>query len=150
VLLKQATSLSEAEVDPLGFGLATIDQVVPFQRSTSVPSTPPLELLPTALQLVALGHVTLESAEFPLEFGLAMMDQLVPFQCSTSVFTVPVLLTEEPTALQLVALEQVTPDSIDSFAPVALGLVITDHVVPSQRTTNVFSAALAFVKKPTA
>jgi hypothetical protein len=48
--------------------------------------------------------------------------------------------------LQLVALEQATPESTDSFWPVALGLVITDHVVPSQLMTNVFSAALAFVK----
>jgi hypothetical protein len=94
VVLEHATSLSEAKVYPLGFGLGTIDQVVPFQCSTNVRDTPPLALLPTALQLVALGHATLASTEFPLEFGLATMDQLVPFQCSTSVFTVPVLLTE--------------------------------------------------------
>jgi hypothetical protein len=146
VVLKHATPLSEAEVDPLGFGLGTVDQVVPFQCSTSVMFPPPLYAEPTALQLVALGHETLESPEFPIEFGLATMDQPVPFQCSASVLTAPVLLTDFPTALQLVALEQATPDSRLSLAPVALGLVIVDHVVPFHRTTRVFSAASVFVK----
>jgi hypothetical protein len=62
-------------------GLVTIDQLVPFQCSTNVEE---LLLVPTAKQLVVLGHDTpLRTAEL---LGLVTIDQLVPFQCSTNVF----------------------------------------------------------------
>jgi hypothetical protein len=71
-----------APVAPPGFGLVIIDQLDPFQRSTSVPRPEP-----TAKQLVALRHVTPVSsvcATFA-GFGLATIDHFVPFQRSTSV-----------------------------------------------------------------
>src|SRR5437867_4039007 len=58
VALVHRTPLSAAEVVPLGFGLATIAQLVPFQRSTKVFVAELVEELPTAKQLVAVIHDT--------------------------------------------------------------------------------------------
>ena len=46
------------EVDPVGLGLATTAQLVPFHCSTNDFSTVPSKEEPTAKQLVVLGHDT--------------------------------------------------------------------------------------------
>ena len=77
------TAASRERVAPAGFGLVTIDQVEPFQRSmNAVPADSP-----TAKQLVADVHETPFSCApvAPPGFGLATIDQLVPFQRSARV-----------------------------------------------------------------
>src|SRR5665213_2659162 len=69
------------------FGLDTIDQVVPFHRSTSVWSAVPLEAVPTAIHIFDEVHETPVNALFrPTPwFGLGAIDHAVPFHCSMSV-----------------------------------------------------------------
>jgi hypothetical protein len=71
-----------APVAPPGFGLVMIDQLDPFQRSTSVPRPDP-----TAKQLVALRQVTPVSSVCSTfaGFGLATIDHFVPFHRSKRV-----------------------------------------------------------------
>jgi hypothetical protein len=73
-------------VAPTGLGLATIDQVVPFHCSTKVFVAEPVVNVPTAMQLVGLGHATppRELLIAPAGWAVVSIDQLVPFQCSTS------------------------------------------------------------------
>ncbi len=106
-----------------GFGLDTIDQRVPFHRSTNVLVLAlPLES-PTAMQLLGLEHDTLLSVAEPVGgFGLFTTDQRVPFQRSTSVPACP-----PPTAKQLVALGHATPLNEPSFFALA-----SFHVEPFQ------------------
>jgi len=132
------TASSSALVEPsVGFGLPTIDHLVPFQRSTNVLLPEVVEKKPTAKQLDVLGHVTPSRAESvaPVGFGLATIDQLVPFQCSANVLWPGPLAA--PTAKQLVVLGHDTPFSSDSFSPVGFGLAITDQLVPFQCSTSV-------------
>ena len=78
---------------PLGSVLtpATIDHVVPFQRSMSVLiADDDAEEIPTAKQLVVVGHDT-SASELPIApeaLGLATIDHFAPFQCSMSVFVI--------------------------------------------------------------
>ena len=72
-------------------GLATIDQLVPFQRSMSVlVADDAVEELPTAKQFVVVGHDTSASALpiAPEALGLATIDHFAPFQYSISVFAI--------------------------------------------------------------
>src|SRR6476646_8994595 len=84
-----------------GFGLAMIDQLVPFHRSTNVwrkPSGPSES--PTATQRTVLVHVTAFSCGYrsPVGLGVGGMDHFAPFQRSTKVLTTPELVTPcEPT-----------------------------------------------------
>ena len=84
---------------PLGFGLRTIDHVVPLKCSTSVFLAEPVRLSPAATQLVALVHDTSSSsaADEPGTPGPALIDHFVPFQRSARV-----VVSTEPTATQLV------------------------------------------------
>jgi hypothetical protein len=86
VALEQATPYRKFPL-PVLFGLATIDQLVPFHDSTNVGLPEALEKLPTAVQLVALEQATLwrEESIAPAGFGLATIDQLVPSHDSTRV-----------------------------------------------------------------
>ena len=76
-------------------GDATIDQLVPFQRSDNGWSVPDdvLELTPIAMQLVALAHETRSRRANATDagFGLVTIDQVVPFHCSTKVLNGPTL-----------------------------------------------------------
>ena len=75
----------------LGFGLRTTAQVAPVQRSINVFGTDPVVTAPTAKQLVALAHATLDNVltPAPIGFGLDTTIHCVPFQRSTKVFVVP-------------------------------------------------------------
>jgi hypothetical protein len=59
VVLGHDTLSRPLEVTPVGLGLATIDQLAPFQRSTKVaPTVPSVDHPPTASQFVVLTHDT--------------------------------------------------------------------------------------------
>jgi hypothetical protein len=137
VALAHETDVSAGLVLPAGFGLATIDHAVPFQRSTSVRGVMPLLASPTAKQLVVLAHETPKRSLFPAPagFGLATIDQAEPFQRSMSVLAG--LTPDTPTAKQLVALGHETENRPGNGEPLGLGLATIDHTVPFQRRTSV-------------
>jgi hypothetical protein len=93
VLVAHATPNSKLDVAPTGFGLGTIDQWLPSQRSVSVRGGVLLLAveLPTATQLVRLVHETpFNSMSTAIGLGLATIVQLTPFHRSISVRAVPV------------------------------------------------------------
>jgi hypothetical protein len=137
VELGHDTDISVGVELPAGLGLGTIDQFVPFQRSTSVRGVMPLFANPTAKQLVVLVHATPKRSLFaaPAGFGLATIDHAEPFQCSMSVLAGPRPAT--PTAKQLVALGHATENRPGDGDPLGLGLATIDHAVPFQRSMSV-------------
>ena len=138
VVLVHDTPLNAENTAPVGLGLMTRAQVVPFQRSTNDLTT--VELLtkePTAKQLVAVGHETPLKLVVPEGLGLATIDQVVLFHCSASDFWV-VPLEEEPTAKQLVVVGHDTPFKTVEVDPARLGLATIDHVVLIHCSTNDF------------
>jgi hypothetical protein len=64
-----------------------------------------------------------------------MLDQPMPFQYCTRAVPTPFAVNAPPTAKQVVGLGHDTP--VRSALPVLLAVVITDHVVPFQRSINV-------------
>ena len=77
------TPLSPLAVAPAGFGVFSIDQVVPFQRSASGSGGPGARLMvPTAVHSVGEVHETAlsELPSAPIGLGADWTDQLVPFQ----------------------------------------------------------------------
>jgi hypothetical protein len=145
LLEAHATPLSRVVVTPAGVGIVWIVQLLPFQCSASIWSTPPLGSVPavwnvpTATHAVVDAQVTpvsrLETA--PLGLGVDWMDQLVPFQTSASVPRVEALFSYEPTATQLVLDGQRIPDSSLDIAPLGLGVVCLVHDVPFERSARV-------------
>ncbi|MGZ7019367.1 MAG: hypothetical protein ACXVL8_19540 [Acidimicrobiia bacterium] len=120
------------------FGLGTIDQPTPFQRSTRVEVRGVLatRALPTAKQLTALVQ---EIADSELKFacaafGLGIMDQAEPSQCSTSVSREPESVAWSPTAKQSVVVTQCTASSWLFEKPD--GEASIDQLVPSQRAAS--------------
>ena len=92
----------------LARGVASTDQLVPFQSSANGTSEVPLEVPPTAMQLATLVHDTLARLTMSPELapGVWFIDQAVPFHVSMSEAG-PALST--PTATQNVALVHDTP-----------------------------------------
>jgi hypothetical protein len=131
VALVHETPLSELNDAPATFALATIAQLVPFQRSTNVRVPPEVLKYPTATQFVALVHDTPDS-DLPAGFGLDTIVQLVLFQ--RSINAPP---DDVPTAKQFVALVHDTPKSSGLDAPDGFGLVTIVQLVPFHRSTNV-------------
>jgi hypothetical protein len=70
-----------------GLTLGRIPHALPFQCSVKVLISVLVAKMPTAKQLLALGHDTLESPDCSalLGFGLGSVDHALPFQCSISV-----------------------------------------------------------------
>ena len=122
----------------LGFGLATIVHVDPFQRSTSVFDVDPVVTSPTAKQLVGLEHETLAKLLVsPVGAGLGTADHCVPFQREMDGRPGP-----SPTAKQLVALGHAIPCS----GPEA-GLATSDHAVPFHRSMSALPGPLPTAKQ---
>src|SRR4051794_40117472 len=101
------TPASVASTPP---GLATSDQVVPFQNSASVP----FDDVPVAWHALAAVHDTLDRLlrSTPVFDLLWAMAQAVPLKCSTNVrLDVPFILgpSQYPTAVQSVAVTHDTP-----------------------------------------
>jgi hypothetical protein len=155
----QVTASSVLPASARGFGLTSIVQLVPFQRSINVfrrlrlPLGLPVAGLdaPTATQLVALEQVNplKKLVGTPDTFGLVTIDQVVPFQRSTNVLTVE-LVCHQPTAKQLVEDGHDTPLRSVIDAPAGLGIVTIDQTVPFQRSTNCVEPVLAVSIEPTA
>jgi hypothetical protein len=108
VVLGHATPFRRLIAAPAGLGLGTIDQLVPFHRSTNVVVAPLASELPTAKQLVGLVHATSESVDPVVAAtgaGTGTTTQLAPFQ------RWPIKCLGEvdlPTATQLVLLAHAT------------------------------------------
>jgi hypothetical protein len=143
-----------------GFGLVTIVQVEPFQRSMSVkvfePSPEPpaaLKSVPTAKHVVALAHDTLArllslrtNGGFSARFGLGVIVQVEPFHCSMRVWVAP--WVKPPTAVQLVVfVHETLARPLGSLPWFGLGTI--DHVEPFQRSMSVLATDL-IVEPPTA
>jgi len=102
--------------DALALGVATIDHVWPFHRSTRLvfAVAPVLIWNPTAKQLLALVHETPNSVAYraPAGLGLATIDHALPFHRSTNVLPVPIAApSDSPTAKQVLAFTHDTPCS---------------------------------------
>ena len=119
------------DASPVGVGLGMIDQRVPFQCSTNVKVAELVSWVPTAKQLVRVGHDTALNSD-ELRLGLTTIDHRVPFQCSTKVRVVVEPVEELPTAKQLVGLTHATPPSVVRLPGLA-GIHTTHHLDPSQR-----------------
>jgi hypothetical protein len=119
--LEHRTPSSSERTAPLTLGLGAIDQVDPFQCSTSVMSFVPEFVKPTASQLVALRHAMSWSSESvaPLGFGMLAMLQVLPFQCSTNVVRNDPEISV-PAAKQFVGLTHATLARL-TVAPVGSG-----------------------------
>ncbi len=137
------TPTSEVSVDPLGFGVDAIDQLVPFQCSARAFWDVDVEENPTAAQSVSLAQDTPLNAvsSDPVGLAEATIDQVVPFQRSIN----PVIIefdafVERPTAKQSVADEHDNPLKEDSNAPTGLGVATSTQLVPFQCSANVASS----------
>jgi hypothetical protein len=136
---------------PVGLGVVSTDQLVPFQPSAKV-TVPVVEikLEPTAVQAVADVHETplsvLDSALVGL--GVVSIDQLAPFQRSANDTVSRVELELEPTAVQAVA--DVHETELRRSPPVGLGVLWIDQSVPFQRSANVASLPTRLKESPTA
>ena len=108
---------------PLGVGVVWIVQLVPSQRSATVP--------PTAMHAVAEAHDTADRLLLvpPLGLGVVSIVQLVPSQNSASVAPAPLF----PTAVQSVA---DVHETAFRLPPLGVGVVWVVQVLPSQRSTN--------------
>ncbi len=129
----QDTAWSSSKADGLGVPAMT-DQRLPFQRSTTVRRTNRSgeKELPTAKQLVVLGHDTPASSSKPPCLGRpVVVDQRFPFQC-----TIRLPSPRKPTAKQLVVLGQDTPSSQEPSSVPTFGLGMIDQLFPSQCSTK--------------
>jgi hypothetical protein len=139
VALEQETSNNCVMREPAGVGLATIDQLDPFHRSTSVFVPVEEAKVPTAKQSVELTQST--PARYarvdPAGMGAGTIDQLDPFHRCVRILVEPASYV--PVAMQLVALVHETLNKPLDVAPAGTGLATTVQVVPFHRSTNVFS-----------
>jgi hypothetical protein len=119
---------------PPGLGLGRIDQLAPFQASTSVRVAAVSKEEPTEMHRAEVVHDTLRRSRVRAGgFGLDTTDHAVPRHVSINVCRneSPV----QPTATQLVAVGHDTP--FKSALGLGLGEGMTDHTVPSHLSTSV-------------
>jgi hypothetical protein len=93
--------------------------------------------LPTAMQVVPLGHATAESVAERARAGTdaGSKNQRLPFHRSTSGFVVlPIVYS--PTATQFAALGHATLTKSLDVAPFGLRPAVTVHRLPSHRSTK--------------
>ena len=141
------------DFESAGFALVTWVHTVPFQCASSEypPEAKEDAKLPTAKQLFALGHDTLDNVlKSAPGLGLFTIDHVAPFQRSMSVKVFvpspepPATLSSPPTAKQLVAVAHDTLDRKSSLrmyggCSARLGLGTIDHLAPFQRSTRVWT-----------
>ena len=120
---------------------AWIDQLLPSQRSASVP----LLFLESLYQGPTAVHTLFDMQDTALSklllamggLGVAWIDQLLPSQRSASVFPRPSPKYSRPTAVQAVLDVHETPLSSLTMAPGGgLGVVWIDQLEPSQCSTS--------------
>ena len=141
------TLYRDDDFTPLGLGVGSTVQVVPFHFSATLrefclwevgPFPPP----PTAVQAVAEVHDTLYRIDdfTPLGLGVGSTVQVVPFHFSATVKEAPVVGPSElevPTAVQAVAEVHETPSRFGLVAPVGVGVVWIVQAVPFHRSAMV-------------
>ena len=133
------TSERSLKIAPGPFGLATLDQLVPVHRRTSVEEPE----LPTAKQVVVVGHERLSMLPPPLT-SLLLTDHRAPsHRAVNSPFD------DHPIAMQRVLVGHETSEMPASLAPGGFGIVTIDQCAPSQRSTNATSLP-AKMESPTA
>ena len=127
------TRASAPTAAPAGLGTATIDQLLPFHRSTKAPMLPAADArVPTAVQLTGEGHeIPLSEMVTPFGLGVGTIDQLLPFQ--RSVVDVPAAVW--PTAKQVVTPQH---DTAVSVPPARFGFGAIDQRLPSQCSAKGF------------
>ncbi len=130
-------------------------QLVPFQRSASVPVWLPWlsAVLPTAVQLEADGQAMLfrKLPCAPVGLGVGWMLHLVPFQRSTTAVALPELSVDPPTAMHAAAEVHATPCSRLLAALAGFGVGWMLQWAPFQRSASVFVGMPELsVVKPTA
>src|SRR5438552_4369364 len=122
------------------FGLETLLQPVPFQRSASV-----WLLLPTLqISFAASARTAVNENPNPLgpELSPAICTHLVPFHCKMSVCKLPTfVLIKSPTAQTLFVASAVTPNRRFCFV-LGFGLVTTLHAEPFQCSVSVSGTEL--------
>jgi len=108
-LLEEVAATSARVLPVPGLGLATRDQVLPFQWAISVCKLAQpvvVHVLPTAQASLEEVAATPERGSLEPGSGLATRDHVVPFQCSISGTQVPVVVLQaDPTAQALPAEE---------------------------------------------
>ena len=137
------TPASEFSAAPPAFGVGTIDQLVPFQRSARLFCEVDVEENPTAAQSLALAHDTpLSCVSFePVGFGAATIAHWVPFHRSINTFvSEPDVLVAEPTAKRSVVIGHDTLLREASEVPAGPDVETTTHLVPFQRSASVASS----------
>lgn len=144
IVVRHETLLSLAFVEPVGFGLATTDQPVPFHRMLSVREAfVALMYEPAAKHALELVHDTPSRvpAEPPAGFGLGRGAQLVPFQRSTSGRKF-VPSEAVPTAKHSVLVPQETAERLLCCKPAGSAASTTDQELPFHCSMSSESAPL--------
>ena len=146
IAFTQLTPASAVLGEPATVGVASSNQLVPFQRADmgSVPD------VPTAMHIPVPAHATPDhfGTVAPGGVGLVTIDHAVPFQRSIKVvWVVPVFV--DPTAKQVVGSGHATAWRALVVAPDGFGLVTIDHAVPFHRSMSVLVVE-PVVENPTA
>jgi hypothetical protein len=121
------------------FGLATVDQVVPFHLRTSVF----VPELPTAKQVVVVGHARFSMLPPPPTLLFDAVHE-VPSHCPISS-----PCDDRPIAMQRVLVGHETSETPASVAPGGFGNETIDQCAPSQCSTSATSVP-AKIESPTA
>jgi len=136
---------------PATAGPATLDHVVPFQRSANALSTnDPLIDAPTARQLVVVAQDTpaMMEARGPEGVGIDMIDHAVPFHRSL-IEIVVVWVDASPVATQSLGAGQLTAERLASTERKTSALGTTDQTVPFHRSISAL-VVVSFPASPTA
>jgi hypothetical protein len=142
-------------VAPAGFGVRSIDHLVPFHRSASITSL--LARLakyqnPTAIQDFGDAHDTPTSwlLVAPAGFGVRSIDQLLPSHRSANVASVFARSVRNPTAVQDFLEKHDTPRRLLLVAPAGFGVRSIDQLAPFHRCARVTSVPDRLIENPTA
>ena len=157
----QETLVNELYVAPLGVGVGSIDQAVPFHCSARVispeqnPPLHPVSAEPTPVHAVGDVHdMPLRTLALdPLGFGVGWIDQALPSHTSARVFVVQKGLqftSEEPVAIHDVAAVHDTALNRLALAPFGLSDGPIVHAVPSQRSASGTGIPVWLSERPTA
>ena len=134
----QETPDSPAALALEGFAVVWIVQVVPFHCSASG-ALPSVVGGPTAVHAVAVGHETPPRIGVPVAgLGVDWIAQLDPLNRSASVVLgIELLVAYPPTAVHAVFELHDTPSRTAAVVPAGLGVDVTPHLLPFQRSARV-------------
>ena len=145
------TPYRRLDLEPLGFGVACIDQAPPLHCSARVTSVPAVLVYDaTAVHCVVDGQETLRSTLLllPAGFGVGCTVHAPLLQRSASVKPVPLALLDQPTAVQSVVEGHETLRSRLTLVGWGVGWIV--HAEPFQRSASVVRMPEALTESPTA